>query len=81
MPARPTGTRYPDGTRLTMGYDAVGNRRFLADSTGRYTTLYDSLNRARAVTTPAGLTISLTFDAADRRRTLVEPSGGTFTYG
>jgi RHS repeat-associated protein len=79
--SRLTGTRYPDATRVTMGYDAVGNRRFLADSSGRYTTLYDSLNRARAVATPAGLTISLTFDATGRRRTLLEPSGGTFTYG
>jgi RHS repeat-associated protein len=64
-----------------MAYDAVGNRRFLADSTGRYTTLYDSLNRARAATTPANLTMTIAFDAAGRRRTLVEPSGGTFTYG
>jgi RHS repeat-associated protein len=79
--SRPTGTRYPDGTRVTMAYDSVGNRRFHADSTGRYTTLYDSLNRARAVTTPANLTITLAFDTAGRRRTLVEPSGGTFTYG
>jgi len=59
----------------------VGNRRFLADTTGRYTSLYDALDRVRAVTTPASLTMTIAFDAAGRRRTLVEPSGGTFTFG
>ena len=29
----------------------------------------------------ANLTMTLAFDAAGRRRTLVVPSGGTFTYG
>lgn len=64
-----------------MAYDAVSNRTVLADSTGRYSTLYDSLNRARAVTNPAQLTISYGFDAAGRRAWMVEPSGGRFTYG
>jgi RHS repeat-associated protein len=48
---------------------------------GQYQTLYDNLNRGRAITTPASLTISLTFDGVGRRRTLIEPSGGTFSYG
>jgi RHS repeat-associated protein len=75
------GIRYPDGTRVTQTWDAVGNRTVLADVTGQYKTLYDNLNRGRAITTPASLTISLTFDGIGRRRTLVEPSGGTFSYG
>jgi RHS repeat-associated protein len=79
--SRPIGRRYPDGSRVTMAYDAVGNRTVLADSTGRYTTLYDPLNRARAVTNPANLTISYSFDAAGRRASMVEPDGGTFSYG
>lgn len=64
-----------------MAYDAVSNRTVLADSTGRYTTLYDSLNRPRAVTNPAQMTISYGFDAAGRRAWMIEPSGGRFTYG
>lgn len=64
-----------------MAYDAVSNRTLLADSTGRYTTLYDALDRPRAVTSPGNLTISYSFDAAGRRATMVEPSGGRFTYG
>jgi RHS repeat-associated protein len=79
--SRPIKRLYPDGSRVTMAYDAVSNRTLLADSTGRYTTLYDALNRARAVTNPANLTISYSFDAASRRRTMLEPFGGVFTYG
>ena len=64
-----------------MAYDAVSNRTLLAGSTGRYTTLYDALDRARAVTNPAQLTISYSYDPAGRRATMVEPFGGRFTYG
>ncbi|MGH2510088.1 MAG: hypothetical protein ACRDHZ_22135, partial [Ktedonobacteraceae bacterium] len=64
-----------------MAYDAVSNRTLLADSTGRYTTLYDALDRSRAVTNPANLTISYSFDAVSRCRTMTEPFGGVFTYG
>jgi RHS repeat-associated protein len=79
--SRLTCRRYPDGSRVSMAYDAVSNRTLLADSTGRYTTLYDTRNRARAVTSPGNLTISYSFDAAGRRSTMVEPFGGRFTYG
>jgi YD repeat-containing protein len=64
-----------------MAYDAVSNRTLLGDTTGRYTTLYDALDRARAVANPLQDTISYSFDAAGRRATMTEPDGGRFTYG
>lgn len=79
--SRPIKRLYPDGSRVTMAYDAASNRTLLADSTGRYTSLYDALNRPRAVTNPAQLTISYSFDGAGRRSKMVEPFGGVFTYG
>ena len=35
--------KYPDGSRATFSYDEVGNRSLMADSTGRYTSVYDTL--------------------------------------
>lgn len=64
-----------------MAYDAVSNRTLLSDSTGRYTTVFDVLNRPHTVTNPANLTISYSYDPAGRRAKMVEPFGGVFTYG
>lgn len=76
-----TSKRYPDGSRVTQSFDATGNRLALADATGRYTTLYDALNRPLAVTNPVNGTITSAYDAAGRRRYMIEPTGGRFTYG
>jgi YD repeat-containing protein len=75
------GRRYPDGSRVTMAFDAIGNRTKLHDSSGRYTTVWDSLNRERSVKNPAGKTITYSYDGASRRRLMIEPEGGRFTYG
>ncbi len=74
------GLRYPDGTRVSQVFDDVGNRRVLADSTGRYTTTFDALNREHAVENPALKTVTVTCDGASRRHTLTNPDGGVVTY-
>ena len=43
--SRPTGQQYQDGTRVTMSYDANGNRTVLNDWTGIYTSTYDQNGR------------------------------------
>ena len=46
-PSSRIGRRYSDGTRVTSGFDLVGNRRFMADATGRTTSTWDIQNRLR----------------------------------
>ena len=41
------GRRYPDGTRVTLAYDAANQRTLLNDSTGRTTSTYDADGRLR----------------------------------
>ena len=44
-----TSTKYTDGSRVTMAYGSNGNRTKLHDSTGRYSFIYDSLDRVSAL--------------------------------
>ena len=74
------GIRYPDSSRVTQAFDQVANRRVLRDTTGSYTTTFDSLNRAHAVENPALKTVTVTWDGGGRRHTLTNPDGGIVTY-
>ncbi len=65
---RHTGRRYPDGSRVTQAYDAVGSRTLAQDSLGRYTATYDLLNRTRTTTTTANKTITYAYDFRARRK-------------
>jgi len=47
-----TQRQYPDGTRATFTYNALGDRTTMANQTGRYTTTYDALRRKQTVVTP-----------------------------
>jgi RHS repeat-associated protein len=75
-----TGQRYPDGTRVTLGYDKAGERTLLWDGTGRTTSSFDAVGRLSAVINPAGLRLTYAYDAASQRKYLVEPEGARFTY-
>ena len=51
---RPLGQRYPDGTAVTLAYDAVGQRLVLSDGTGRTTSSYDAAGRLKRSPTRRG---------------------------
>jgi RHS repeat-associated protein len=57
-----------------------GSRTRMEDSTGITTYTYDELRRPRAVTYPAGKTLTYVYDAMGNRSTLTDPDGGVTTY-
>jgi YD repeat-containing protein len=67
--------RYPDGTRHTFAYDEVGNRTLMADSTGRYSSTWDALDRRGSVNWPNKGRITYTWDAVGNRIGMVDPDG------
>ncbi len=77
-----TGRLYPDGSRVTFAYDALGNRTQMAGPTGTSTYSYDTLGRVQSVIDPAGKRTTYAYDAAGQRASLVNPDGGraTFTF-
>jgi YD repeat-containing protein len=60
--------------------DAVGNPTCMADATGVYTTVYDSLNRTIRASNADAKLVTYAFDAASRRTKMVDPDGGRFIY-
>jgi YD repeat-containing protein len=77
---RLVGWRYPDGSRVTLVYDPIGQRTVLSDTTGRTTVVYDKASRLSTVTTPAGKRLSYSYDGLGERTLLIEPGGGRFSY-
>ncbi len=59
------------------GYDTVGNRTVMADSTGRYTNVYDAVGQTTAAALPNSKRITNTLDAVGNRRTTNSANGRT----
>jgi RHS repeat-associated protein len=72
--------RYPDGTRHTFAWDEVGNRTLMADPTGRYTSMWDALDRRGSVNWPNKGRITYTWDAVGNRVGMLDTDGGVTTY-
>ena len=74
-----TGRSYANGTRVKQAFDAVGNRTLMHDSTVRYTSTFDKLNRTEMYSNPDRRGMTYSFDAASQRQATVDPGGGRFT--
>ena len=74
------GRQYSDSTRVTMSYDANGNRIQLQDTTGDTNFAYDALDRTESVTNPDSQTVTYNYDAVSNRTLMVDPDAGQFTY-
>ncbi|QDT22402.1 RHS repeat domain-containing protein [Gimesia chilikensis] len=74
------GRQYSDSTRVTMSYDANGNRIQLQDTTGDTNYAYDALDRTESVTNPDSQTVTYSYDAVSNRTLMVDPDAGQFTY-
>jgi YD repeat-containing protein len=74
------GRRYPDGSRATFAYNALGDRTLMQDGNGRTTFAYDAARRLSSVVNPAVKRITYGYDGASQRTLLVEPGSGRFSY-
>ena len=72
--------KYPDGSRVTTTYDRVGNRILAQDNTGRYSRVYDPLNRVNVSIQPSGQRLTFLWDAINQRRLMIDVAGGRTTY-
>jgi YD repeat-containing protein len=77
---RLTSESFTDGQSHGYGYDNVGNRLTMADSTGITTYTYTARNESQSVQVPGGKIMTHTYDAAGRRINLQDYDGGMFTY-
>ena len=78
--SRQTSTKYPDGTRVTLAYDLNSNRTKLHDSSGRYSFVYDVLDRVSSSRNPLSKSLTYSYDAVGNRRSLAAPDSGRFSY-
>jgi YD repeat-containing protein len=79
---RLTGESFTDGTNHSYGYDNVGNRLTMGDSTGMTTFTYTARNELQTTQVPAGGMMTHSYDAAGRRTNMHDYSGanpGTVT--
>jgi RHS repeat-associated protein len=65
---------------VTYGYDAVGNRLAMTDTTGLTAYVYDALNRVTSITNPGSRVVSYSYDAAGNRTGVTSPDGKTVIY-
>ncbi len=78
-----TGRQYMDGTRLTFGYDRLGNRILAQDRTGSYTFSFDLLDRPLANNAPShlnGAPFTRLYDP-NGNLTQLQTGWGTFSMG
>ena len=59
--------------------DVIGSRTLLADATGRYTAVFDPLDRLGSRTNPANKRVTYVYDGISQRRRLTDPDGGLVT--
>ena len=77
---------YWDASHTTMeasvdyGYDDVGNRIEMVDSTGTTTYVTDPLNRLESVTFPGSATVSYEYDEVGDRMKITYPSTDEVDY-
>ena len=76
----PETTGVPAST-ITFGYDAVGNRTSMTDTTGVTNYGYDELNRLTSLTNSSNQTVSYLYDDASRRTRITYPDGSQVNYG
>jgi RHS repeat-associated protein len=75
-----TQRKYPDGSRATFSYDAVGNRTMMANATGRYTTVYNVLQQAARVVQPGNQIVTYNYDQVGNLSRMRDMDDGRFTY-
>lgn len=78
---RLTQTTFPNSTKETFTYDAVGNMRSAANSNGTLSFDYDGLDRLVKETLTDGRTLGHEYDLAGRETALVDTAGGRTLYG
>jgi YD repeat-containing protein len=61
-------------------YDAIGRRTLAANTSGRFTSVYDAVNRVASTIAPAGKRVTYQYDSVNRRSAMIDPDGGRFTY-
>lgn len=76
---RLTAVTRPDEV-VRYGYDAVGNRRIMTDTTGVTTYEYDALYRLTAVTDPFNQAVGYDYDPVGNRTRLVYPGSDDVDY-
>jgi RHS repeat-associated protein len=64
---------------VTYTFDAADNRLSAADQNGAYTMAYDPLNRMTAEQEPFGQALTMNYDAAGNRTSVLDSQGGTTT--
>ena len=78
---RPTSTAATDlAAPITAGYDALGERTSLTDSTGTTGFSYDQLGRVTGVQAPTTGTVGYQYDAAGNRTGLTYPDSTSLSY-
>jgi RHS repeat-associated protein len=65
---------------IAFGYDEVGNRISMTDTTGVTNYAYDELNRLISLTNSANQTVSYLYDDAGRRARITYPNGAQVNY-
>ena len=70
----------PAGIAITYAYDAVGQRAWMAQPTGRFTYAYDSVGRISNLTNPEGQVTSWSYDPASRVTAQVLANGTKVSY-
>ena len=72
----------PAGIAITYSYDAVGQRAWMAQPTGRFTYVYDPAGRISTLTNPENQVSSWSYDAASRvtANLLANGTQASYTY-
>jgi RHS repeat-associated protein len=65
---------------VLYGYDALGQRVSMMDTTGESTYEYDSLERITKVTSGSGQAVTYTYDGADQLEGITYPDGKSVYY-
>ena len=71
---------YPDGTRVTLGWNRYDRPSEVEDSTGCTTMIYDAMKRPSLFTFPPNKELEWDYDGEGQRTKLTDPDAGRFTY-
>src|ERR671922_1959691 len=75
-----TSATAPNGSSLSYGYDAAGNRLWMETPGGRTSYTYDAANRLQTVTDPWNSTTSYDYDPVGNLIQKMLPNGTATTF-